>query len=128
MANNNDLLDGLTEDDTEVIDLLDTIDDSDAPAWIPETPGEGIQGKLVSKYEIDDDYNHGEKVPVWVVQVSDDENLRVTGFQTVLRREMKEKDPPIGATVAVKRLNDRTATKGKGAGKPYPVVKVAFRV
>ncbi|MGH7485824.1 MAG: hypothetical protein ACREMY_09525, partial [bacterium] len=62
---NDDLLDALGDDmDDEIGDLLDSLNDAGAPAWVPDEEGEGVQGVVTSVSEQDDEYNPGEKVPV----------------------------------------------------------------
>lgn len=123
-----DLLDALdSEMDDEVADLLDTLDDAGAPAWVPEEEGEGIQGKVTSVSEQDDEFNPGEKVPVVTVELADGEKVRVIGFSSVLRRELSDADPEIGDTLAVKYFGERELTKGKYAGRPYKLYRVAVR-
>lgn len=129
--NDDDLLSGLDDElGDDVVDLLDTLDDAGAPAWVPEDEGEGIQGTVTSVAEQDDEYNAGEKVPVVTVEVAGEdgpEKLRVIGFSSVLRREIHDANPEVGDTFAVKYFGERELTKGKFKGKPYKLYKAAVR-
>lgn len=130
MAKNDadDLLDALDNDmNDEVADLLDTLNDAGAPAWVPEDEGEGIQGKVTSVSDQDDEFNPGEKVPVVTVELGDGEKVRVIGFSSVLRREILDADPQVGDTFAVKYFGERELTKGKFKGRPYKLYKAAVR-
>lgn len=123
-----DLLDSLDSDmDADVVDLLDTLNDAGAPAWVPDEAGEGVQGTVTSVSEQDDEYNPGEKVPVVTVEMSDGEKVRVIGFSSVLRREIQESNPEVGDTFAVKYFGERELTKGKFKGRPYKLYKAAVR-
>lgn len=123
-----DLLDALDNDmDDDVADLLDTLDDAGAPAWVPDEAGEGVQGTVTSVSDQDDEYNPGEKVPVVTIELKDGEKVRVIGFASVLRREIVDADPQPGDTFAVKYFGEKELTKGKFAGRPYKLYKAAVR-
>jgi len=117
-----DLLDGLNDGPSETVDLLDNMTDEGAPAWVPEEPGEGIQGRLVSVSQGTGDYG---SYPVWVVDLGDDNKVRVNGFGTVLSREMQDANAEPGDTVAVKFFGDKEIQNGKWKGKMYKHYKVA---
>jgi len=122
-----DLLDSLSDDTagTEVVDLLGTMTDAGAPAWVPEDEGEGIQGTLTAKETQPDEFKPGDEVPVWTVRLADGDAVRVIGFSSVLRREMDNSQANIGDTVAVKYFGERELTKGPYKGRPYKLFKVA---
>lgn len=123
-----DLLAGITEDGNEaVVDLLAEIDDTGAPAWVPEEKGDGVQGVVVFVDEQPDEYKDGETVPVLTLKVSDDESVRVIGFSSVLRREIRKHDPQKGDTFAVKYLGEKELKSGKFKGKPYKHYATAIR-
>lgn len=116
----------------EVEDLLDSLDDAGAPAWVPEEEGEGVQGKVTSISYQDDEFEKDPElaknaVPVVTLELKDGEKVRVIGFSSVLRREIKEQEPERGDTMAVKYFGERELTKGKYAGKPYKLFRVAVR-
>lgn len=123
-----DLLDSLNTDlDTEVADLLDTLNDAGAPAWVPDEAGEGVQGIVTSVSDQEDEFNPGEKVPVVTIEMADGEKVRVIGFGSVLRREIADADAQPGDTFAVKYFGEREILKGRWAGKNYKLYKVAVR-
>lgn len=123
-----DLLDQISDDkggDTKPVDLLNEIDDSGAPAWVPDKDGEGVQGVVLHVGSQPDDYNPDDTVPVVTLKTADGE-VRVIGFATVLRKEIREKAPQIGDTFAVKFIGSQTLKKGKFAGKPVKIYRAAI--
>jgi hypothetical protein len=122
-----DLLDSLSDDvtGTEVVDLLGTMTDAGAPAWVPEDAGEGVQGIVTAVEEQPDEFKPGETVPVVTLQLADGESVRVIGFSSVLRREILNHNPERGDTMAVKYFGERELTKGPYKGRPYKLFKVA---
>jgi hypothetical protein len=115
------------ENSGEVVDLLDTLTDAGAPAWVPDEAGEGVQGKVTSVSDQADEYNEGQRVPIVTIEMSDGEKVRVIGFSSVLRREIADANPEPGDTFAVKYFGERELTKGKFAGKPYKLFRVAVK-
>jgi hypothetical protein len=120
-----DLLADLDDDAPE--DLLTTIDDVDAEPWIPDTDGEGVQGKVVLLDSIPDDYKDGATVPVVVLESADGNLHRIVGYSTVLRKEIVAAAPRVGDTMAVKYFGERILKGGKFAGKPYKHYKVKVK-
>lgn len=118
-------MDDNTGGNDKPVDLLNEIDDSGAPAWVPENAGEGIQGVVVSVTSQPDDYDPNDTVPVVTLKTADG-GFRVIGFATVLRREIREKDPRPGDTFAVKYLGQLAIKKGANAGKPYRAYRAAI--
>jgi hypothetical protein len=121
-----DLLAGLTDDtkmsEGEVVDLLAGIDaDGDAKAWRPE-PGQGIQGVVVKLGSTKSDYTP-DPIPVVTVRTDEGELFRVTGYQTVLRREIEDAAPRVGGRFAAKYFGLKDAQKA--GAKPYHHYKAA---
>lgn len=131
-----DLLGNLSDDQnksSDVLDLLDGMDESGGKAFVPEQAGDGIQGTVKAVSETSSDYT---KDPVPVVNlvnarvivggkdVSDEsDEWRVTGFQSVLRREIADAKPAVGDLFASKYFGQKS---GKGDNK-YHHYKVAVR-
>lgn len=124
-----DLLAELLDADNsgEVVDLLDTLTDAGAPAWVPDEEGEGVQGTVTSVSEQKDEYNDDQMVPIVTIEMADGEKVRVIGFSSVLRREINENNPQPGDTFAVKYFGEKELKKGKFAGRPYKLFRVAVR-
>jgi hypothetical protein len=118
----NDLLDEFDNEDEEM-DLLDSIDESDsAEAWVPGTPGEGIQGRVLKVGETRSDFaKDGEDpmVPVVTLELKDGSKVRIIGYGAVLRREILDADPQKGDLFAVKYFGMKEIKKGRWAGKEY---------
>lgn len=125
-----DLLAGLatetSEKNADVLDLLDEIgEDDDAAPWgNPDDTevGGGVQGLVVATRTTTSDYTDAP-IPVVVVQTPEGEKLRISGYQSVLRNEINEKNPQIGDTFAVRYFG----TKESKAGKNFHHYRVAVR-
>lgn len=100
------------------MDLLSQISDDgsdDSEAWTPDEP-EGIQGKVVSRSVTKSDH-HDNPVPVVVIQTADGRTVRITGFRSVLAREITEKDPQPGDLFAVKYTGRQKKKNAKDGSK-----------
>jgi hypothetical protein len=121
-----DLFDDMFADD----DLLGEIDEDDSEGWVPENPGEGIQGEVIKVGETRSDFaRDGEDpmVPTVTIKTKTGEKYRIIGYGAVLKREMQDADPQVGDLFAIKYFGDKTVKKGKWAGKPYKHFGVAVR-
>lgn len=130
----NDLLAGLEDEtSTNVLDLLDGIDESGGTSWVPESVGDGIQGNVKALSTTSSDYSP-EPVPVVVVDnakvvvggkdVSGDaEEWRITAYASVLSRELKDSNLSVGDLLAVKFFGEKM---GK-SGNAYKHFKAASR-
>lgn len=125
-----DLLNELAEAGVDEGDLLDEVPETDAQPWIPEEEGEGIEGVVVEKDEIPDQFavESGEQTyPMLIIRDKDDELWAIHGMRSGLRREIKKRDPQVGDLFAVKYLGERELRKGKFAGKPFHLYRSAVR-
>jgi hypothetical protein len=116
-----DLLDEMAETEPGDIggDLLDEMQDDDAEAWVPEEPGDGIQGVVIKRGTTRSDYDDDKVVPTMTIRVKSGECFRIVGYSSVLAREIIDQDPQPGDTVALKYFGEKTVKRGKFAGKPY---------
>lgn len=125
-----DLLSNLTEDSTgaEVIDLLADMDEGGAPAWVAKEAGDGVQGTVLSLGSVKSSYKDATTgtfpdCPVVTLRQPDGKEIRVTGFQSVLRNEIEKAAPQVGDLFAAKYFGLKD---GKG-GTSYHHYKVAVR-
>lgn len=123
-----DLLSSMTEDkDNGVIDLLADLDEGGAPAWVAKSAGDGVQGTVISldttksKYK-DEDGNYPD-CPVVTLRQADGSEIRVTGYQSILRKEIESSGVQVGDLFAAKYFGRKT---GK-SGSEYHHYKVATR-
>jgi hypothetical protein len=94
-------------------DELD-IDTSEGPTyWNPQEP-EKITGKVV---KIDVYKDEDEKLHPQVVLEVDGEEVTVTGFRSILAKELKQVEPEIGDILTID-------FQGKAAGKRYYIYRV----
>lgn len=121
----NDLLDSIGNDDAgEVVDLLDGLGEgSDAQAWMPTEAGQGIQGTVLAVGTTTSEYT-SEPIPVVTLETAAGEKVRVTGYQSVLRREIEEAAPQRGDLFAVKYLGRKSTKDGK---REFHAYKAATR-
>lgn len=125
-----DLLENLTDDTkaNQVVDLLDSLDEGGAPAWIAREAGDGVQGTVVSisstkgKF-VDAESGQLPDCPVITLRKADGGEVRVTGFQSILRKEINEAGVQVGDLFAAKYFGKKT---GK-SGTEYHHYKVAVR-
>lgn len=122
-----DLLGGLADEaaaNGNAFDLLDGLsEDDDSEPWMPENAGDGVQGTVLSRSVTRSDYTP-EPIPVLVVEQANGSKLRVTGYQSVLRKEIEDADPQPGDLFAAKYFGQKTNKKGTGS---YHHFKVAVR-
>lgn len=121
----NDLLDSIGNGDNgEVVDLLAGLGEgSDAEAWMPNTAGQGVQGTVVAVGTTTSEYT-SEPIPVVTIETDGGDKVRVTGYQSVLRREIEECAPQRGDMFAVKYLGKKTTKDGK---REFHAYKAATR-
>ena len=123
-----DLFEGFgDEDDT---DLLNEVEEDDSEGWVPENPGEGIQGVIIKIGETRSDFEDDPAkamVPVWTLQTRDGNKWRVIGYGAVLKREMQDAGAEIGDLAAIKYFGEKPIKKGRFAGNPYKHYGVAVR-
>lgn len=122
----NDDDDLLGEVGTNDDDLLGEVIEDDSEGWVPDKPGEGVQGQVLKVGETRSDFSD-DMAPTVTLLTKDGAKLRVIGFGAVLRRELLDADPKPGDTVAIKYFGEKTIKKGKYAGKPYKHFGVAVR-
>jgi hypothetical protein len=101
-------------------DLLENISDVDAENWIPEA-GDGVQGIVDEVYDVEDNYNPGETVPVVVLTTDSGERWSVAGYRSGLRTEIRKYNPEVG----VKYLGEVPIKRGKYAGRPFHKYRAA---
>ena len=121
-----DLLEEFDVDEDDEDDLLDQVVEDDAEGWVPEKPGEGIQGVVVKVGETRSDFSD-EMAPTVTIETKSGDKLRVIGYGAVLRRELYDADPKPGDRIAVKYFGEKTIKKGKWAGKQYKHFGVVVR-
>ena len=125
-----DLLNNLTEDsNTEVIDLLADLGEDDAPAWMPKASGEGVQGTVVSIGSIKSKYPDAATgqfpdCPVITLRQTDSSEIRVTAYQSILRKEIQDAGVQVGDLFAAKYFGLKDNKAGSGSYHHY---KVAVR-
>lgn len=124
-AHEDDLLDEIGGNSDEA-DLLDEVVEDDSEGWVPEKPGEGIQGVVVKVGETRSDFSD-EVVPTVTVETKTGDKFRIIGYGAVLRRELYDADPKPGDLIAVKYFGEKAIKKGKWAGKNYKHFGVAVR-
>lgn len=135
-----DLLGSMSEEDTSDNvekrdeDLLSDMDGSGSEAWVPEKPGDGIQGYVVRMDDkLPDQYKDDETVPVVTIQVrntsgiADGETRRIMAYATVLRNEVRDAELKHGDFVAVKYIEDRPRKNAKPGEKPVKIYVVSSR-
>lgn len=115
-------------DNDEVVDLLDGIEEeAEGSAWNPvkdEDAPRGIQGKVLSLGSVRSTHPPYPDCPIVTIEASDGAKWRVTGYQSVLRKEIEEKDVRVGDLFAVKYFGKKMTAKGDGE---YHHFKVATR-
>lgn len=121
----NDLLDSIGNGDNgEVVDLLDGLGEgSDANAWVPTEAGQGIQGTVLAVGTTTSEYT-SDPIPVVTLETAAGDKVRVTGYQSVLRREIEEAAPQRGDLFAVKYLGRKSTKDGK---REFHAYKAATR-
>ncbi|HYJ33775.1 MAG TPA: hypothetical protein VE326_11200 [Candidatus Binatia bacterium] len=121
----NDLLDSLGNDAPDgVVDLLDGLGEgADASAWMPTEAGQGVQGTVVAVSKTTSEYV-SDPIPVITLETATGEKVRVTGYQSVLRREIEEVDPQRGDLFACKYLGRKSTKDGK---REFHAYKAAVR-
>lgn len=110
-------------------DLLDEIEEDDSEGWNPTEKGEGICGTLIRISTTKSDFAKEGEDPnriTWTVRTVFGKR-RITGFSSVLKREMEASNAEIGDTVAVKYFGSRPVKRGQFAGRPYRHFGVAVR-
>jgi hypothetical protein len=123
-----DLFEGFGDDGDA--DLLDQVEEDDSEGWVPENPGDGIQGVIVRIGETRSDFEDDPgkaMVPTWTLQTKDGGKWRVIGYGAVLKREMQDSGAEIGDLAAIKFFGEKPIKKGKFAGKLYKHYGVAVR-
>jgi hypothetical protein len=120
-----DLLDSIDSDSTAgVVDLLDGLGEgSDAEAWMPTEAGQGVQGTVVAVGATTSEYTT-DPIPVVTVETSAGQKVRITAYQSVLRREIEEVNPQRGDLFAVKYLGKKSTKDGK---REFHAYKAAAR-
>lgn len=127
MAKNDDnLLDQLGTEDEDAGDLLDEVIEDDSYGWIPEVPGDGVQGVVLKKGVTTSDFSD-EPVPTVTIETDSGEKIRITGYGAVLRRELEDADVEPGDLLAVKYFGEKPIQRGRYAGKMYKHYGVAVR-
>lgn len=105
--------------------LLDSVDGSTAPSWRPTEDGEGVVGEITAISSIQSDYADAEGNRPWcpmiTVREDDGSQLRIIGYQAVLRNELDAADPKIGDTLAVKYFGKKSSKDGKRGYANYGV-------
>lgn len=118
-----DLSDDMKRDGAPADLLAEITEDNDADAWMPKDADEGVQGTVVKRSLTKSDFT-SDPIPVVVIDTADGKRLRVTGFQSVLRREIEDADPQVGDLFAVKYFGVKENKKGTGK---YHHFKVGVR-
>jgi len=112
-----------TETDA-VHDLLSGLGEgSDASAWVPKKPGEGVQGTVLSRSTTESKFRNAEGgftiCPVVVISDATGEKVRVIGYASVLRKEIEECDPQPGDLFAAKYFGKKSTKDGSGEYHHY---------
>lgn len=123
-----DLLENLTDDNkTATVDLLADLDEGGAPAWVAKEAGDGVQGTVVSigsvKSNYKDENGNFPDCPVITLRKADNSEVRVTAYQSILRKEINEAGVQVGDLFAAKYFGKKV---GK-SGSEYHHYKVAVR-
>ncbi|MFC6017774.1 hypothetical protein ACFP2T_16355 [Plantactinospora solaniradicis] len=125
-----DLLDSMTEDSTnQPIDLLADLDEGGAPAWMPKESGDGVQGTVISigstKSKFPDTATgQFPDCPVITLRQTDGSEIRVTAYQSILRKEINDAGVQVGDLFAAKYFGKKDNKAGTGSYHHY---KVAVR-
>ncbi|MCX5119236.1 hypothetical protein OG992_18785 [Micromonospora sp. NBC_00362] len=126
-----DLLESMTDDktNTATVDLLDSLDEGGAPAWVAKEAGDGVQGTVVSIGSVKSNYKDGETgifpdCPVITLRKADNTEVRVTAYQSILRKEINEAGVQVGDLFAAKYFGKKANKSGTGEYHHY---KVAVR-
>lgn len=117
-----DLLDEVGLDDEEEFDLLDEIEEDDAEAWVPENPGDGVQGVILKIGETRSDFSD-IPAPTITLETKEGNKVRVIAYSTVLRNEVNDAKLQPGDLFAVKYFGNATGKKGQ----TYKKIQIAFR-
>lgn len=117
-----DEIDGVDDGD----DLLDSVLEDDSEGWVPEKPGDGVQGVVIKIGETKSDFSD-ELAPTVTIETSDGSKLRIIGYGSVLRREIVDADPHPGDLFACKYFGEKKIKNGKWAGKNYKHYGIAVR-
>lgn len=104
-------------------ELLDEVPETDASPWIADEEGDGFEIIVTELYDTPDSFNEDDTVPVVVGRDRLGESWSVAGYRTVLRKEIRSKDPQIGDLFAGKYLGTREIRHGKFAGKDTHVYR-----
>ena len=108
-------------EDDEEIDLLDGIAEDQGESWIPANDDDqprGIQGALLSKDYIDNDYGE-DPIPLLTIEQSDGHTWSIRGYHKVLRDKINQHDPEPGDQVAFKYFGKVKAKNAKKNDNPY---------
>jgi hypothetical protein len=124
-----DLLASITEENTnQPVDLLAELDEGGAPAWMPKEAGDGVQGTVLSigsvKSKFADAGGQFPDCPVITLRQSDGSEIRVTAYQSILRKEIQESGVKVGDLFAAKYFGKKANRAGTGE---YHHFKVACR-
>lgn len=125
-----DLLENLTDDakTNQVVDLLADLDEGGAPAWVAKEAGDGVQGTVVSigsvKSNYKDENGNFPDCPVITLRKADGGEVRVTAYQSILRKEINEAGVQVGDLFAAKYFGKKANKSGTGEYHHY---KVAVR-
>lgn len=104
-------------------ELLDEVPETDASPWIADEEGDGFEIIVTELYDVPDSFNEDDTVPVVVGRDRLGESWSVAGYRTVLRKEIRSKDPQIGDLFAGKYLGTREIRHGKFAGRDTHVYR-----
>jgi hypothetical protein len=127
MSKSDDLLDEFDDlSDGDDFDLLDSVLEDDSEGWVPEKPGDGIQGVVIKVGETKSDFSD-ELAPTVTIETKDGSKFRIIGYGSVLRREIQDADPHPGDLFACKYFGEKKIKNGKWAGKNYKHFGIAVR-
>lgn len=104
--------------------LLEQARNKQVTAWMPETAGEGIEGKVLSVTRQESDFQAGVMVPTVTLLTEKGERYSVVGYRSVLRKEIEQERPSPGDQMAVVYAGTDKLKKGKFAGKDVHVYRV----
>jgi hypothetical protein len=111
-------------------DLLDEVEEDDSEGWVPSEKGASIVGIVVKVSVTRSDFatdGQDPMCPTVTLKVKDGTKFRIIGYGAVLKREMQDKDPQVGDTMAVKYFGEKPIRNGKFAGRPYKHFGVAVK-
>ncbi len=113
-------------------DFRDQLDQREWISWVPGhadseqyVTDDVVIGSLVDLQEFPDNFNDGQLVRVYVLELQDDgRRVGVWANRTVLRNEIEKLKPQWGELIGIKYLGEQ---EPKGGGKPFHAYTVRVK-